>query len=122
MSPEELFLYCQRHINLKNRLKEEITSDLKKDNRFPTKKPVFVSVVHGLHSKRGFQECDLDNRAKTVLDALKGVVYDDDTQVHKLWTQKTFLKQEEESYYRIAIKILGSTVTTKAILNSIDSS
>ena len=70
-----------------NVLKREIGRYFGSDDRFPTKKPVFVSIVHGLHSEQGFQDCDLDNRAKTILDALKGVVYDDDTQVHQLWTQ-----------------------------------
>ena len=88
-------------------------------NRFPTKKPVFVSIVHGLHSERGFQDCDLDNRAKTILDALKGVIYDDDAQVHLLWTQKSFLKKEAESYYRVAIKMLGRGVSDKKIMRTI---
>ena len=63
-----------------NALKKEVAKYLSADSQFPTKNPVFVSVVHGLHSERGFKDCDLDNRAKTILDALKGVIYEDDTQ------------------------------------------
>ena len=105
--------------HFENALKKKIVKDLRNDDRFPTKKPVFVSIVHGLHSERGFQDCDLDNRAKTILDALKGVVYDDDTQVHKLWTQKRFLQKEAESYYRVAIKILDSKTSDKKVMSSI---
>ena len=102
-----------------NALKNRVAEELCDDKRFPTKKPVFVSIVHGLHSERGFQDCDLDNRAKTILDALKGVIYDDDTQVHILWTQKMFLKNETESYYRVAIKVLDSKVSDKQVMRSI---
>ena len=102
-----------------NTLKQEIAEELCDDKQFPTKKPVFVSIVHGLHSERGFQDCDLDNRAKTILDALKDVIYDDDTQVCMLWTQKQFLKRETESYYRVAIKVLDNKVSDKKIMPSI---
>ena len=102
-----------------NTLKKKIIEDLYMDKRFPTKKPVFISIVHGLHSKRGFQDCDLDNRAKTILDALKSVIYDDDTQVHILWTQKLFLKKEVESYYRVAIKMLDRRVSDRKVMRSI---
>ena len=102
-----------------NALKQEVAEGLRADKRFPTTKPVFVSIVHGLHSGRGFQDCDLDNRAKTILDALKHVVYDDDTQVCMLWTQKRFLKNETESYYRVAIKMLDSKMSDKKVMRSI---
>ena len=100
-----------------NTLKKEITEDLRTDKRFPTKRPMFVSIVHGLHSERGFQDCDLDNRAKTILDALKDVIYDDDAQVHALWTRKLFLQKEEEGYYRIAVKIIRDDSLLRAITN-----
>ena len=102
-----------------NVLKREIGNYFGSNSRFPTKKPVFVSIVHGLHSKRGFKDCDLDNRAKTILDALKGVIYDDDTQVHILWTQKLFLESEEESYYHIAVKLLDDGISHKEIMDNI---
>jgi Holliday junction resolvase RusA-like endonuclease len=50
----------------------------------------------------------LDNRAKCILDALKKVVYLDDSQVKILWTEKLFLKNEQESYFSICVKILDA--------------
>lgn len=43
---------------------------------------------------------DIDNVAKTVLDALNGVIWIDDSQVIQLWVLKTYA---EESYVEITI-------------------
>ena len=115
----KVVLALPRTHEFEDALKKDIAYNLRSDSRFPTKNPFFVSIAHGLHSERVFNDCDLDNRAKTVLDALKGVVYDDDRQVHMLWTQKIFLLSEEESYYRITIKMLDGATTSKEILSAV---
>lgn len=89
-----------------NSLKEDIKNELKGVSKFPTKKEVIIVLSHGFHSQKEYQNCDLDNRAKTVLDALKGPVYIDDSQVSILITYKDFLKNSQESYYRFSVKIL----------------
>ena len=40
------------------------------------------------------------------MDALKGPVYKDDSQVKILWTYKEFLEKSQESYYRFSVTIL----------------
>src|SRR3989338_5988397 len=90
-----------------NGLKEKMKHALKGVSLFPTKEHVFVSITHGLHSSNEYKNLDLDNRAKTILDALKGVVYDDDKQVRVLLTDKIFLENTPESYCRFSVKILN---------------
>ena len=91
-----------------NDLKEKMRNELSGISLFPTKKYVFLSVTYGLNSSNEYKILDLDNRAKTILDALKGVVYEDDRQVKVLLTDKIFLKNTPESYYYFSVKILDS--------------
>ena len=106
----EVVLVKAKTHQFENEMKREISKGLKKvSNKFPTKEEVFISITHNLHSRRIYNSCDLDNRAKTVLDALKGVIYDDDNQVKILWTQKRFSKEDQISSYRISVKILAPT-------------
>jgi len=96
-----------------NELKEDLKIELKGIKIFPTKNEVFVSILHGINSEKQYAKCDLDNRAKTILDALKNVVYFDDSQVKILWTEKEFLKNAQESFYRISVKILDKNIIKK---------
>jgi Holliday junction resolvase RusA-like endonuclease len=96
-----------------NKLKIDLQKELSGVEQFPTKKEVLVSITHGMHAEKEYKSCDLDNRAKTILDAMKGPVYDDDSQVKLLWTEKKFLKGEEQSYYRISVKILDGILCKK---------
>ena len=89
-----------------NQLKGKMKSELEHLPSFPTKEEVFVSISHGLHAAHEYRDFDLDNRAKTILDALKDAVYEDDKQVKVLLTDKMFLKDQQESYYKISVKIL----------------
>lgn len=93
-----------------NELKEDLKKGLKNVNIFPTDKNVLVSIVHGINSGTEYKKCDLDNRAKCILDALKDVVYFDDSQVKMLWTHKAFIKNSQESFFRISIKILDEEI------------
>jgi len=45
---------------------------------------VFVNIAWFRRARRG----DLDNKAKPILDALKGLAYADDRQVARLWLQR----------------------------------
>src|SRR6185436_18035522 len=66
--------------NFENELKDKMRSELSGISMFPTDKYVFISITYGLNSSNEYKKLDLDNRAKTMLDALKGVVYNDDMQ------------------------------------------
>ena len=89
-----------------NGLKEKMKEELKGVSIFPTSKYIFLSITYGLNSSNEYKKLDLDNRAKTILDALKGAVYEDDMQVKVLLTDKIFLENKPESYYQFSVKIL----------------
>ncbi len=91
-----------------NSLNKKMKKELEGVTLFPTKEYVFLSITYGLNSKNEYKTLDLDNRAKTILDALKGVVYEDDRQVRVLLTDKVFLENSSESYYRFSVKILDN--------------
>ncbi len=101
-----------------NNLKGKIKSELTGVSIFPTKKEVFISITHWINSKTEYNSLDLDNRAKSIMDALKGVVYDDDMQVKILITDKHFLKNHNENYFIFSVKILN-TRTEKLLLNNL---
>lgn len=98
-----------------NILKADLKEELKKVDFLPTGKEVFMVITHGFHTIDEYKKCDLDNRAKTILDALKGPVYQDDSQVKILWTCKELLKDSEESYYSFVIKILDDSLALSVI-------
>ena len=98
-----------------NILKQDIKNELKDVDQFPTDKEIFIILSYGLHSSHEYKKHDLDNRAKTILDALKGPVYSDDSQVKILFTYKELLDNSQESYYRFSIKILNKTISNKII-------
>lgn len=54
--------------------------------RKPTKKPVCLTIGFWRASKR---RADIDNLAKLVLDALNGIVWEDDNQIEELLLFKT---------------------------------
>jgi len=102
-----------------NKLKAEVGKLLEKVKIFPTKKEVFVSVTYAINSEREYNGFDLDNRTKALFDALKGVVYDDDSQVKILVADKLFLKNSSEFYYKFSIKILSPRIE-KLIRHSLE--
>lgn len=90
-------------------LKKELQNELKGVSIFPTDKEVFLIIEHGFSDKKEYDRRDLDNKSKCVLDALKGVVYNEDSQVKILWTHKE-LSDNSTDYFSISIKILDSTL------------
>ena len=89
--------------NLRSYLEEV----LKNESLFPTKSKVFIIVTHWLHAKSKYDGCDLDNRAKLILDAMKGPIYPDDCQVKVLWTYKELLNESQESHFSFIVKIIN---------------
>lgn len=47
---------------------------------------------------------DVDNYAKSVLDALNGVLWDDDDQILKLTVTKRFTRQDEDGHILLEVK------------------
>lgn len=91
-------------------LKKELRGLLKDIDIFPTKESVVMTITHGLNSEKEYKKLDLDNRAKTICDALKDAIYQDDNQVNVLLCNKIFLKNTSESYFRFTVKIIDRKV------------
>lgn len=89
-----------------NELKNNLRLRLKEENKFPTDQEVFVNIFYGVHSQIEYDAHDLDNRSKTILDALKSVIYNDDHQVSVLTANKEFLENFEKSSVKISVKKL----------------
>ena len=67
---------------------QEITKDkFKESDKIEMPNQVHLSLSISITEKRFF-EVDIDNLAKTVLDSLNGIVYDDDKQVSSLIVDK----------------------------------
>jgi Holliday junction resolvase RusA-like endonuclease len=66
---------------LREYLKENTTSEM------PYKMPLEVILAFDINRKRLF-EVDVDNLCKTVLDAMKGIIFEDDSQVVRLLALK----------------------------------
>ena len=88
---------------LRAELKKALT--VAADQTFPTKEEVHVGITFALHSEKDYPQGDIDNKAKTILDALKGPVYIDDHQVKILYVKKMKTTKEED-WCLFAVKIL----------------
>lgn len=81
------------------------------------KKPAEVEVILSISlSERRFKEVDVDNLAKTILDGLTGVAFDDDSQVSSLMETKFVHKMKVDS---LLIGITELTETNKGLSNDI---
>lgn len=79
----------------------EAVKAAKGDTYFPKETPVYLALRFYLlrpkTSKRKMPCCkgiDLDKACRSVLDALSGVIYDDDCQVCHIVTQKMYVESE----------------------------
>lgn len=80
-------------------LNKWLKDELKETDEFPTKEEVFVLVVYNFVTKKTYQECDLDNVTKTIMDGMKeGAVFHDDSQVRSLLIFKTNDQKIPDSY------------------------
>lgn len=64
--------------NFENYLKQALSED--KDPKFPFKGKLFLAISLAM-SKKDYETKDVDNIIKTLFDAMKGIVYEDDSQI-----------------------------------------
>jgi Holliday junction resolvase RusA-like endonuclease len=79
--------------NFKNFIKELTADRFKESDRIKMPDKVQVSLSFSLKEKRFF-EVDVDNLAKTVLDSLRGIAFEDDCQVTSLIVDKHIHKMK----------------------------
>jgi len=86
-------------------LREKLATEVEGIGGFPTDQEVQVAIVMGVQSQKKYASVDLDNKAKLILDAFKGPIYADDSQVKILMMEKELTENEADSCLMI-IKIL----------------
>ena len=91
-------------------LRRKLKRHVKNSKAFPIKDEVILVITHGIHSEKKYKKLDLDNRAKTIGDALKESILEDDDQIKTLVCNKVFLKDVSKSYYSFSVKIYNKDV------------
>ena len=99
-------------------LLQRAENDLKDTRHFPTAKEVFIFIVQYFISEKDYKSRDVDNMAKTVLDALNGRFYKDDGQVKTLLVTKKMESRVPQNFAYIAIKELKDGKDIEAIKTS----
>ena len=92
--------------NFKEKLSKELDTELKKQSQFPSNEGVFIFIVQYLISDKDYNNRDLDNMAKTILDVLKKRFYNDDGQVISLLVCKQKDYRIPINFAYVAIKEL----------------
>lgn len=88
----------------KKKFLDEVKKILESKGQFPTKHPVFVYVQQYFSSAKEYDDRDVDNLAKTILDIFKGDVFVDDSQVGTLLVSKKIDKSIPQNFAYVAIK------------------
>lgn len=71
--------------NFENYLKQHLLEN--KNPKFPFEGRLFLAIAIAM-SKKDYETKDLDNMIKTLFDAMKGVVYNDDSQICCVFVNK----------------------------------
>ena len=91
-------------------LRKRLKGHVKNSKVFPIRDEVVLVITHGIHSEKKYKNLDLDNRAKTIGDALKESILEDDSQIKTLVCSKVFLRDVSKSYYSFSVKIYNKDV------------
>lgn len=88
---------------------------------FPTSKQIFISIIQFyVSTKKDYNNRDVDNMAKTMLDVLEKRFYNNDSQVRTLLVSKRVdVKRVQENLAYIYIKILEDNQDTKLVHRSV---
>lgn len=99
----------------KENLKNKITSSIKDQDLFPSNNEIFVFIIQYFIGRADYAKRDIDNMAKTVLDALKELIYTDDGQVKTLLVGKKIERRIPQNFAYIAVKVLGKEQDVDAL-------
>jgi Holliday junction resolvase RusA-like endonuclease len=89
-------------------LKETAANYMKNSGKRPTTRLVKVKAIYYLGTKR---RKDLQNLPKSTCDALEGVVFNDDSQIHKLQIEKKLDRKNPRVC--ITVELMSDTGWTK---------
>lgn len=96
---------------------------LKGNDQFPTEAPIFVYIQQYFASKSEYDNRDVDNFSKTILDILKQKIINDDSQVKTLLVSKKIDSRVPQNFAYVAIKEIKSDEDIEALkVSNIDRS
>lgn len=98
---ESIKIFKKKFLDESKRLLEE-------KQQFPTKCPVFVYVQQYFSSAKEYDDRDVDNLSKTILDILKGYIFIDDSQVRTLLVSKKVDKLIPQNFAYVVVKEMKS--------------
>lgn len=102
--------------NFENYIREVASEKFNENNRI--KKPADIEVFLSISIKeKRFKQVDVDNLAKSVLDGLNGVAYDDDSQIINLIVKKHIHPMKKDG---ILIGITKITMDNKGLIDEIN--
>lgn len=101
--------------SFKNNFLQKVEETLIGKIQFPTDNEIFVFIVQYFISEKEYKSRDIDNMAKTILDALKGPVCKDDGQVKTLLVSKKIENGVTSNFAYIAIKELTDRRDVEAL-------
>lgn len=96
--------FRQEVLTYERRLRGDLSARVEGVDIFPTDKEVQVAITFGLGTEAEYLKGDIDNKAKTILDAMVGPVYEDDLLVRKLEIEK--IRTDGQSWCLFAAKII----------------
>lgn len=82
---------------------------------FPTKKEIALFVIQFFVSEKEYKTHDIDNMAKTIMDCLKGKIYEDDAQVRTLLITKKISPKVSGNFVFIGIKELKGETDVEVV-------
>lgn len=86
----------------------DVRKRLRESSQFPSRGEIFVFIVQYLAGEALFQNRDVDNLAKTMLDLLNGIIYRNDSQVRVLLVvKKRTDNRVTQNFAYVAVKELA---------------
>lgn len=95
--------FRKRATDFEAKLRKELTEEVQGNDIFPTSKEIDVTVVFGIPQDE-YATSDIDNKIKTVIDALKGPVCNDDSSVRTIYATR-IATSNNENWCLIQVKV-----------------
>lgn len=86
--------------------------DVNKLGVFPTKQPVLLVILQFFAEQKEYEKRDIDNMCKTMLAALKNILYEDDSQVKTIVVSKQLDKRIPANFVYVGTKIVSTSDDT----------
>lgn len=109
--------------SFKSKFGGDLEESINENDQFPTKENVFVYIQQYFASQKEYDNRDVDNFSKTILDCLKGRIINDDSRVKTLLVSKKIDSRIPQNFAYIALKEVKNDEDIEALkVSNIDRS